>query len=998
MSVNSVNSNATRIRGTPVDPSAIADGKALVYNSTTGKIEYQTVAATVDLTPYLLIATAASTYAPLASPTFTGLPWAGGNFKVGGVGGLGGTIDFYDPANDDYISMYLNDRTLTFSENMDAFFGGAVSGSNLSGTNTGNVTISSANGLSIVGQALSMALASSGGTGTITSTSFNTLLGNQAPNYVYAGPTSGGAGATSWRALVASDLPTVTVAKGGTGLTTFGGTNRLLYTTATDTLSSIVTANSAILGTNGSGVPSWMGTLPAVDGSLLTNLNGSNISSGSIDDGFISSANIWNATTATVDAATSSPDGDTLAKRDVLGGIEFAIVNATLIDAPTIQGTSHTGTSAQFTSTVRALNTQIGAGTYGIKIDDGDGLDLFTVSQVGHLIAPSGNIATLGSTSFSLSQSLLGIVPADGILVSNTSSATAGATVQMSPRIRLKGSAWKSNATAASQTQDWVIQNLPATGAASTSSTLQIGYSNNGAAYSYPLTIATDGLVTASTFSTTSVAATSVAITGNSGSASNKMSITATLSAAAGGNNGLLVSPTFSNSSLSNNGIYINPTVNTTSTGGVSALKINLLGTLSGSGAEYLIEGQTASANVFTVNQVGTATFGTSSSTATATPVFLDMGGTYGTNAAGNSGNLKFKLYSAGVSYGIGMSSNLMEYQVPTGATHGFYVNSAIATTVSSTGLSVVGDIYSSSMRIYNFDRTIPTTVGNSVDLGTYTVTNGGSNMELWLTVASSGYAQSKRYFFPTRYHGTANTWRKVEAISSTGAYSGSGLQDVDLEILINNASVSLRLRRTSGTTAGTAKISFAYQGYASTDTWTPSTTSGTATAPTARYEVFADAMLTTISQIGNFATGTTGSYSIYSWNATGNPLRLMSMTPTNNGGASPAVTEPALVLARTGVGGVAYDNYAEVKIGRYEHASVNARTKIDFALTHGSGDAAGTNVFGIYSSGRIQVPVSTTPASASAAGNAGDITWDSSYIYVCTAASTWKRAAISTW
>lgn len=40
----------------------------------------------------------------------------------------------------------------------------------------------------------------------------------------------------------------------------------------------------------------------------------------------------------------------------------------------------------------------------------------------------------------------------------------------------------------------------------------------------------------------------------------------------------------------------------------------------------------------------------------------------------------------------------------------------------------------------------------------------------------------------------------------------------------------------------------------------------------------------------------------------------------------------------------------------------------------------------------------SSTPASASAAGVAGTITWDSSYVYVCTATNTWKRAAIATW
>ena len=39
-----------------------------------------------------------------------------------------------------------------------------------------------------------------------------------------------------------------------------------------------------------------------------------------------------------------------------------------------------------------------------------------------------------------------------------------------------------------------------------------------------------------------------------------------------------------------------------------------------------------------------------------------------------------------------------------------------------------------------------------------------------------------------------------------------------------------------------------------------------------------------------------------------------------------------------------------------------------------------------------------TTPASATAAGTAGHMTWDTNYIYVCTATDTWKRVAIATW
>jgi hypothetical protein len=45
-----------------------------------------------------------------------------------------------------------------------------------------------------------------------------------------------------------------------------------------------------------------------------------------------------------------------------------------------------------------------------------------------------------------------------------------------------------------------------------------------------------------------------------------------------------------------------------------------------------------------------------------------------------------------------------------------------------------------------------------------------------------------------------------------------------------------------------------------------------------------------------------------------------------------------------------------------------------------------------------LRIRTAKTPASAAAAGNAGDICWDDSYIYVCTATNTWKRTLIATW
>tara|TARA_R110000868_G_scaffold69515_1_gene204573 strand:- start:916 stop:2790 length:1875 start_codon:yes stop_codon:yes gene_type:complete len=46
---------------------------------------------------------------------------------------------------------------------------------------------------------------------------------------------------------------------------------------------------------------------------------------------------------------------------------------------------------------------------------------------------------------------------------------------------------------------------------------------------------------------------------------------------------------------------------------------------------------------------------------------------------------------------------------------------------------------------------------------------------------------------------------------------------------------------------------------------------------------------------------------------------------------------------------------------------------------------------------GSLRQPLAT-PASAAAAGTAGQIAYDANYIYICTAANTWKRVAIATW
>ena len=72
------------------------------------------------------------------------------------------------------------------------------------------------------------------------------------------------------------------------------------------------------------------------------------------------------------------------------------------------------------------------------------------------------------------------------------------------------------------------------------------------------------------------------------------------------------------------------------------------------------------------------------------------------------------------------------------------------------------------------------------------------------------------------------------------------------------------------------------------------------------------------------------------------------------------------------------------------------------------AGDIDGTNIgtstpgAGTFSAlvttaDHIRINTSQTPASSSASGTAGEIAWDSNYIYVCVATNSWKRVALST-
>jgi hypothetical protein len=85
---------------------------------------------------------------------------------------------------------------------------------------------------------------------------------------------------------------------------------------------------------------------------------------------------------------------------------------------------------------------------------------------------------------------------------------------------------------------------------------------------------------------------------------------------------------------------------------------------------------------------------------------------------------------------------------------------------------------------------------------------------------------------------------------------------------------------------------------------------------------------------------------------------------------------------------------------GRSETTDDNlyiSNTNTSTPLIKGKFDSAGGNAGSVRIYGDLQL-TTKTPASATATGTVGTITYDTDYIYICIATDTWKRVAISTW
>jgi len=92
----------------------------------------------------------------------------------------------------------------------------------------------------------------------------------------------------------------------------------------------------------------------------------------------------------------------------------------------------------------------------------------------------------------------------------------------------------------------------------------------------------------------------------------------------------------------------------------------------------------------------GNVALGNTTSTSTAAPLIVNLGGTFGNYGSGASGNLKLVMHDNGtIKYGIGISGNnsgQMEYQVPSsGHSHRFFVGGVERLAVTNTAVQIGG-------------------------------------------------------------------------------------------------------------------------------------------------------------------------------------------------------------------------------------------------------------------------------------------------------------------
>jgi hypothetical protein len=174
----------------------------------------------------------------------------------------------------------------------------------------------------------------------------------------------------------------------------------------------------------------------------------------------------------------------------------------------------------------------------------------------------------------------------------------------------------------------------------------------------------------------------------------------------------------------------------------------------------------------------GNLALGGSTSSSTASPIAIDLGGTY-SSAAG--ANLKLKLYNDGTNvYGLGVSANQLDYVAAGASSHVFYGNGAEQFRIGTTSVTAAaGKINLGSGTFPSWNSSIPNIIQSN--LSSFSI-GSGTDGAVFLTQNSylnsagtswiySGTAAAAQYYMSVGTH----VWRVAPSGTAGGTNSWTG-------------------------------------------------------------------------------------------------------------------------------------------------------------------------------------------------------------------------------